>query len=75
MKTNKLSYTASKNYVENGVTYRIDVKKEYKLTVEFHNGARYCYYGKTKKEALAAFKKSFGNFKGFVKKEWTIEQD
>lgn len=21
--------------------------KEYKLTVEFHNGARYCYYGKT----------------------------
>lgn len=28
-----------------------------------------------KKEALAAFKKSFGSFKGFVKKEWTIEQD
>ena len=26
MKTNKLSYTASKNYVENGVNYRIDVK-------------------------------------------------
>lgn len=49
--------------------------KEYKLTVEFHSGARYCYYGKTKKEALAAFKKSFGSFKGFVKKEWTIEQD
>ena len=35
----------------------------------------YCYYGKTKREALAAFKKSFGSFKGFVKKEWTIEQD
>ncbi|WP_288861259.1 hypothetical protein [uncultured Bacteroides sp.] len=49
--------------------------KEYKLTVEFHTGARYCYYGKTKKEALAAFRKSFGNFKGFVKKEWTIGQD
>lgn len=48
--------------------------KEYKLMVEFYNGARYCYYGKTKKEALAAFKKSFGNFKGFIKKEWTIEQ-
>lgn len=46
-----------------------------KLTVEFHNGARYCYYGKTKKEALAAFRKSFGSFRGFVKKEWTIEQD
>ena len=42
--------------------------KEYKLTVQFHNGARYCYYGKSKKEALAAFKKSFGSFKGFVKK-------
>lgn len=26
MKTNILSYTASKNYVENGTTYRIDVK-------------------------------------------------
>ena len=49
--------------------------KEYKLTVEFHTGARFCYYGKTKKEALAAFRKSFGSFKGFVKKEWTIEQD
>ncbi len=49
--------------------------KEYKLTVEFYTGARYCYYGKTKKEALAAFRKSFGSFKGFVKKEWTIEQD
>lgn len=49
--------------------------KEYKLTVEFYNGSRFCYYGKTKKEALAAFRKSFGNFKGFVKKEWTIEQD
>jgi hypothetical protein len=48
--------------------------KEYKLTVEFRNGARYCYYGKTKKEALAAFRKSFGSFRGFVKKEWTIEQ-
>lgn len=39
------------------------------------NEARYCYYGKTKKEALAAFRKSFGIFKGFVKKEWTIEQN
>lgn len=46
--------------------------KEYKLTVEFYNGVRYCYYGKTKKEALTAFKKSFGNFKGFIKKEWEI---
>ena len=27
--------------------------KEYKLTVEFHNGARYCYYGNTKKKALS----------------------
>ncbi|WP_274972826.1 hypothetical protein [Bacteroides fluxus] len=47
----------------------------YKLTVEFHNGAHYCYYGKTKKAALAAFKKAFGDFKGFVKKSWEIEED
>lgn len=46
--------------------------KEYKLTVEFHNGARYCYYGKTKKEALSEFRKSFGSFRGFIKKEWEI---
>lgn len=26
--------------------------KEYKLTVEFRNGQRYCYYGKTKKKLL-----------------------
>lgn len=26
--------------------------KEYKLTVEFHNGQRFCYYGKTKKQAI-----------------------
>lgn len=28
--------------------------KEYKLTVEFHNGARYCYYGKTKKRSVSS---------------------
>ena len=47
--------------------------KEYKFTVEFYNGSRYCYYGKTKKEAITNFKKVFGSFKGFVKKEWTKE--
>lgn len=31
--------------------------KEYKLTVEFYNGSRYCYYGKTKKEAITNFKR------------------
>lgn len=36
MKTNKLSYTASKNYVENGSTYRIDVKIQ--LADECKNG-------------------------------------
>lgn len=46
--------------------------KEYKLTVEYHNGQRYCYYGKTKKQAIAEFKRNFGNFKGFIKKEWEI---
>lgn len=46
--------------------------KEYKLTVEYRNGQRYCYYGKTKKQAIAEFKRNFGNFRGFVKKEWEI---
>ena len=47
--------------------------KEYKLTVEFYNGLRYCYYGKTKKGAITNFKKEFVFFKGFVKKEWVKE--
>lgn len=46
--------------------------KEYRLTVEFWNGQRYCYYGKTKKQAIAKFKRNFGNFRGFVKKEWEL---
>lgn len=47
--------------------------KEYKLTVEFYNGSCYCYYCKTNKESITKFKKVFGSFKGFVKKEWTKE--
>lgn len=43
MKTNKLSYTASKNYVENGTTYRIDVKIQ--LADECKNGA--CHWSVT----------------------------
>lgn len=27
--------------------------KEYKLTVEYRNGQRYCYYGKTKKTSYS----------------------
>ena len=47
--------------------------KEYKLTVAFYNGSRYCYYGNPKKESITNFKKVFGSFKGFVKREWTKE--
>ena len=43
MKTNILSYTASKNYVENGTTYRIDVKIQ--LTDECKNGV--CHWSIT----------------------------
>lgn len=52
--------------------YIMKTDKEYKLTVEFRNGQRYCYYGKTKKQAIAEFKRNFGSFRGFVKKEWEI---
>ena len=43
MKTNILSYTASKNYVENGTTYRIDV--EIQLADECKNGV--CHWSIT----------------------------
>lgn len=43
MKTNILSYTASKNYVENGTTYRIDVKIQ--LADECKNGV--CHWSIT----------------------------
>lgn len=46
--------------------------KEYKLTVEFRNGQIGCYLGKTKKQAIAEFKRDFGSFRGFVKKEWEL---
>lgn len=46
--------------------------KEYKLTVEFNNGQICCYLGKTKKQAIAEFKRDFGSFRGFVKKEWEL---
>lgn len=36
---------------------------------------RYCYYGKTKKQAIAEFKRNFGNFRGFVKKEWEFKSN
>lgn len=49
-----------------------ETDKEYKLTVEFRKGQRYCYYGKTKKQAIAEFKRNFGSFRGFVKKEWEL---
>lgn len=52
--------------------YIMKTDKEYKLTVEFRNGQRYCYYGKTKKQAIAEFKRNFGSFRSFVKKEWEI---
>ena len=46
--------------------------KEYKLTVEFRNGQICCYLGKTKKQAIAEFKRNFGSFRGSVKKEWEL---
>lgn len=46
--------------------------EEFSLTVEFHNGVRYVYYGDTKKAAEISFKNKFGNYKGFIKKEWEI---
>jgi hypothetical protein len=55
-----------------GRTPNIKEGEEYQLTVTFHNGQRYCYYGSTKKEAELQFKKKWGNFKGFIEKEWDI---
>ena len=50
-----------------------DENQEYNLTVEFHTGVRYVYYGETKKEALKKFQNRFGGFSGFISKEWIIE--
>lgn len=58
--------------IDQYVITNYNMSKEYKLTVEYRNGQRYCYYGKTKKQAIAEFKRNFGNFRGFVKKEWEI---
>lgn len=48
--------------------------KEYRLTVAFKIGIRCCYYGKTKKEAIAAFERNYGTIrsKQIVKREWEL---
>ena len=45
------------------------------LTVTYHNKRMFVFHGKTKKECNEKFKAKFGNFKGFIKKEYveTIE--
>lgn len=52
--------------------YIMKTDKEYKLIVEFRNGQRCCYYGKTKKQAIAEFRRNFGDFRGFVEREWEL---
>ena len=57
----------------NGRRPNLNEGEEYRLTVVFHIGSQYSYYGTTKKEAEQEFKKKWGNYNGFVKKEWSIE--
>lgn len=61
--------------IDNTKNKRPMTNEEFSLTVEFHNGQRYIYYGKNKKDAEMSFKKKFGNYKGFVKKEWSIVEE
>lgn len=42
------------------------MKKEYRLTIEYFNGARYVFYGFTKKACLFEARKKFGNLRGFL---------
>lgn len=45
--------------------------RQYQLIVQFQNGTRYSFTGKTKMEASTKFKKTVGtSSKGIVKKEW-----
>ena len=47
--------------------------REYQLTTEYNNGSRNVFYGKTKKECISKFKKKYGTFVGFKRKEWRFE--
>jgi len=60
------------NNIDNTNGKKPNANQEYNLTVEFHTGARYSYYGDTKKEALKKFTHKFGDFSGFISKEWSI---
>jgi len=60
--------------IDNTDGQRPTENQEFNLTVEFHNGSRYSYYGNTKKEATQKFKNKFGNFSGFIVKEWNLEE-
>jgi hypothetical protein len=46
---------------------------EIRLEATFSNGAKYSFYGSTKKEALTELKNKFGNAHGLILK-YTTEQ-
>lgn len=71
MKTLKQKITT----IDNTSGTRPNSDQVYSLTVEFHTGNRYAYFGKTKKEAIQRFNDKWGSFYGFVKKEWEIVTD
>lgn len=48
-------------------------EQQYVLTIQFHTGSRYSYRGDTKKDCENKFTKSFGNYIGFTRKEWSTE--
>ena len=45
-------------------------KKMIELKVTYHNNKMFNFHGRTKKECDEKFKAKFGNFKGFVKREY-----
>lgn len=44
--------------------------KMIELTVTYHNKRMFVFHGQTRKECNEKFRAKFGNFKGFVKREY-----
>jgi len=42
------------------------------LTMQHRTDGKFTYFGKTKRECLELFKKTWGNREGFVSQQWVI---
>lgn len=61
------------NKIDNTIGRRLVGDEMFYLTMEFCNGAKFTYSGKTKKACLIKFMRRWHSFTGFKQMEWIID--